>query len=422
MYDDGYRIGLWPLAVAFLLILPSYIYIAGLNITYLYPLFLLFWCIISTGKIKKIRVNRCGVPVYWAYLIYVAIMASSSKGVIYGLTTGCATVGMAYLISWVINSESRLNGLIDCILGITCVCCFLGIFEAITSINPLQLLAGGGWTFFTDYRMGIRRVAVQFGQPIIYGLFLMLVSPLAIYRITCGENRKVIRRAKIIYALMCINVVLTVSRAPIFVFLLLQLILWYQINRSKFIFRAIWILVFGGLFLQFANLLGLGIADWIDKFSSMFLAIFGTSESSDVYSGVANRFEIFDWVSKTVGSDIWFGKGVDAIFQYKVHEWQIKESIENEYLNTFFHLGIVGVVFEIIAFLTNVIHFYRKGRSVEPQYQRMNLLKSIAITLLCYYIVISTCGESSAITIHIFLLSIAMVYSNLIGEKEEIGL
>lgn len=124
MYDDGYRIGLWPLAVAFLLILPSYIYIAGLNITYLYPLFLLFWCIISTGKIKKIRVNRCGVPVYWAYLIYVAIMASSSKGVIYGLTTGCATVGMAYLISWVINSESRLNGLIDCILGITCMCCF----------------------------------------------------------------------------------------------------------------------------------------------------------------------------------------------------------------------------------------------------------------------------------------------------------
>lgn len=37
MYDDVNRIGLWPLAVAFLLILPSYIYIAGLNITYLYP-------------------------------------------------------------------------------------------------------------------------------------------------------------------------------------------------------------------------------------------------------------------------------------------------------------------------------------------------------------------------------------------------
>lgn len=72
--------------------------------------------------------------------------------------------------------------------------------------------------------------------------------------------------------------------------------------------------------------------------------------------------------------------------------------------------------------LSSKIEKYRKGRSVEPQYQRMNLLKSIAITLLCYYIVIATCGESSAITIHIFLLSIAMVYSNLIGEKEEIGL
>lgn len=252
------------------------------------------------------------------------------KGVIYGLTTGCATVGMAYLISWVIKSESRLNGLIDCILGITCVCCFLGMFEAITSINPLQLLAGSGWTFFTDYRMGIRRVAAQFGQPIIYGLFLMLVSPLAIYRITCEENRKVIRRAKIIYVLMCINVVLTVSRAPIFAFLLLQLILWYQIKRSKFIFRAIWILVLGGLFLQFANLLGLGIADWIDKFSSMFLAIFGTSESSDVYSGVANRFEIFDWVSKTVGSDIWFGKGVDAmIFTYLLSGKKVLKFMSN---------------------------------------------------------------------------------------------
>lgn len=420
MYDDKNCIRLWLLPVAFLLILPSYIYIAGLNITYLYPLFLLFCFIVSTGKIKKIRISRCGVPIYWAYLIYVAIMASFDKGLIYGLTTGCATVGMAYLIYWVINSESRLNGFIDCILGITCLCCFIGIFEAITSINPLQLLAGSGWEFFTDYRMGIRRVAVQFAQPIIYGLFLMLVSPLAIYRITCGENRKVIRRAKIIYVLMCINVMLTVSRAPIFVFLLLQLILWYQINRSKFIFRAIWIFVLGGLFFQFANLLGLGIANWIEKFSSMFLAIFGKSESSDVYSGVANRFEILDWVSKSVGSDIWFGKGVNATFRYEVHVWQIKESIENEYLNTFFHLGIVGVVFEIIAFITNVIHFYRIGRTVEPQYKRMNLLKSIAITLFCYYIVIATCGESSAITIHIFLLAIAMVYSNLIGEKKEI--
>ena len=249
----------------------------------------------------------------------------------------------------------------------------------------------------------------------------MLVSPLTIYRMTCGENRKVVRRAKVIYALMCINVVLTVSRAPIFVFLLLQLILWYQINRGKFVFRVIWILVLGGLFLQFANLLGLGIANWIDNFSSMFLAIFGASESSDVYSGVANRFEIFEWVAKTVGSDIWFGKGVDATFQYKVHEWQIKESIENEYLNTFFHLGIVGVAFEIVAFAANVIHFYRKGR-IESQHQRMNLLKSIAITLLCYYIAIATCGESSAITIHIFLIAIAMVYSNLISEKEEVGL
>lgn len=420
MYDQGKRIGLWPLAIAFLLILPSYLYIFGLNITYLYPLFLLAWCIISTGRIKKIRLSRCGTPIYWTYLIYLAIMASFGKGVIYGLATGGATVGMAYLISWVVNSESKLNSFIDCILGITCACCFLGIFEAITNINPLQLLAGSEWQFFTDYRMGIRRVAAQFGQPIIYGLFLMLVSPLAIYRISCGNNQKVIQRTKIIYLLMCINVVLTVSRAPIFVFLLLQLILWYQVNRKKFIFSCIWIVALGGLFLQISSLLGLSIADGIDNFFSMFLAIFGKSESSDVYTGVANRFEIFEWVSKTVGSDVWFGKGIDAIFRYKVHDWQIKESIENEYLNTYFHLGIVGVVFEITAFATNVIHFYRKGKNMQLQCQKMNFLKSIAITLLCYYIVIATCGESTAITIHIFLLAIAMVYSNLIGGKEEL--
>lgn len=418
MRDEGQHIGLWPLALAFLLFLPSYIYFFGLNITYLYPLLLLLWCAVSKGKIKKIRANKCGVPIYWIYLIFVTIMASFGKGVIYGLTTGCATIGMAYLIYFVIDTKKKLNQFIDYILFIACICCFLGIFEAATSVNPLQLLAGSGWKFFTDFRMGIRRVAVQFGQPIIYGLFLMLISPLAIYRITCGDSRKVVKRAKFIYVLICINVVLTVSRAPIFVFLLLQLILWYQINRSKFIFRSICIIMFGGLFLQIVSLLGLGIADWIDKFKSMFLAIFGTSESKDVYSGVANRFELFEWVSKTVGNDIWLGKGVDATFRYQVHEWQIKESIENEYLNTFFHLGIIGVVFEIVAFVTNVIQFYRKRQKTICINQKMNLTKSIAITLLCYYIVIATCGESSAITMHIFLLTIATIYSNIAGREE----
>lgn len=412
MYDKGNRIGLWPLAVAIFLILPQYIYILGLNITYLYPLFLLFLCIISTRKIKKIRINRCAVPIYWSYLIYVTIIASIDKGVVYGLVTGCATIGMAYLINYVVDSERKLNKFIDYILAITFICCFLGIFEAITSINPLQLLAESGSSFFLDYRMGIRRIAVQFAQPIIYGLFLLLVSPIAIYRITCSRNIRVIQRTKFIYFFMCVNVVLTMSRAPIFAFILLQLILWYQIYRSKFVLRVIGGLIVGGLFFLIARLLGLNIWDWLNRFLSMFLAVLGVAESNDVYSGVANRFEIFNWVSEVVGNDIWFGKGVDAIFRYQVHEWQIKESIENEYLNTFFHLGIIGMVFEITAFLTNAVHFYRRGKKFETQ-DRMNFSKSIAITLICYYVVIATCGESSAITMHIYLLSIAMIYSNL---------
>ena len=395
----------WPALLALLLLLPSHYYVLGLNIIYIYPCLLLaLFVVCNSGRIPLPK--KTGNNLFIVYLFYLAIIAVLQRGILYGIATAASTLGVLYLVIAISSSKSRILKLIRCISVITFICCILGIFEGITSVNIFQLLSNSGLSFFTEFRMGHIRIMAQFAQPIVYGYFLILVSPLIIYAIVQYRESSKVRLYKLTYILMWVNVLLTASRAVMICFLLLQLIYLYKIGHTKF---AIW--SFFGMVVLFAIFLmdqfvGFRFMDTLEAYFSMFSAIFG-GESTDVYTGVGNRFEIMSWVIETVGDDFWFGKGIDSTFSYVVHAWQIKESIENEYLNTYFHYGLVGVVLQVITFIKTLLFGFKLAKKSNEE-DSFNLIWAISMCLLVFYVVLLTAGQSSAVTMHIFLIGILM--------------
>lgn len=79
--------------------------------------------------------------------------------------------------------------------------------------------------------------------------------------------------------------------------------------------------------------------------------------------GVGDRFVLWQWVALSVGNKWLLGKGVSTEFAYKVYEWQTKTSIENQYLNVFFHTGMVGVLLLLFSYVALLVYAKRKNSS-----------------------------------------------------------
>lgn len=207
---------------------------------------------------------------------------------------------------------------------------------------------------------------------------------------------------------MWVSVILTSSRAPIMAFLLLQMVFLYIIKKKKIFLALFGVLVAILILFVTDSIVGLGFMKKFNSFFELFLSLANNSDSNNTM-GVGNRLELFEWVSKTVKNNIWFGNGINTNFEYKVYSWQVKESIENEYLNTFFHYGIVGVVLQISAYLSVVCIGFKSAKRIGNSLGKFNLAKAITISLLVFYITIITSGQSSAITTHIFMVAILIV-------------
>lgn len=401
------KLDIWMLMLVTFLMVPTYYYVGGMNVSYLYPVFLFLFYALTRMKLFIPRSSGNFLIIF--YFIYLTVVAFCQRGVLYGIVTAISTLGVLYLVLISITDQKKLLKFLDTIVFVVFISCMLGLVESIMSVNVFQLLSNSGWEFFKEYRMGHLRIAVQFSQPIVFGYYILLLSPLVFFRMVNNDTMRKQRFAKVTYILMCVNMVLTFSRAVMVAFFLLQLFYTYQLGNRKFVFRVFIICAILCLLLIIDSLLDFGLGDMASQFWEMFAAI-GGSESTETYSGVGDRLDIFAWVIETVGDNHWFGKGIDAQFSYEVYEWQIKESIENEYLNTFFHYGIIGVSIQIMTYLGNLVYCFKLQRKIRTDQGKFNLINAIFWCLLVFYIIIFTAGQSAAITTHIFVIGIAMAY------------
>ena len=114
------------------------------------------------------------------------------------------------------------------------------------------------------------------------------------------------------------------------------------------------------LLIIFNDTVGMKIPLISDLLSSIGTVTFDNEINS---GGVGDRFVLWQWVALSVGNKWLLGKGISTEFAYKVYEWQTKTSIENQYLNVFFHTGVVGVVLLLFSYVAVLVYAKRKNSS-----------------------------------------------------------
>lgn len=339
-------------------VLPQYIYIFhGLNIANFMGAVAIL-CVVMGGLIYKWEIPYLVIP-YFIYSAYYCAMYCTKGEWLSAVSYIMMTVIIPSLIIGFVNTKRRFETAVDLLIDSGFVLALFGIVESITKINLFQLVSNAeNLTFFHEIRYGFLRIMGTFGQPISYGLYQVFVIALIIYRLKsytlCSQKCFFLKTA---YLLSIINIILTVSRIPIIACIVLHIFLLYKRSKKKLVNYLVATLILLLLLVIINDAVGIKIPLISDLLSSLGNVTFDSEINS---GGAGDRFILWQWVALSVGDKWLFGKGISTEFAYKVYEWQTKTSIENQYLNVFFHVGIVGVALLLFSYVTVLIYAKRK--------------------------------------------------------------
>lgn len=355
-------------------IIPSYWFFSDrkiLNLIYYMTTFL-FLTQFFLLRSKSVNVKYGTAGIYILSLFLYSLQAFLDSGIATAINTVVSSVVIILIVSRNVKDEIDFNEVIDCLLYISCLLLIFGILEAVSGVNPFQqsVLTLSGATFYSETRLGIYRVSSVFGHPIVYCNYLSIIAALSIYRLSCKLGRKRRRVFWFIYAMTVLNVLLTVSRSVMLVFIAEQIILLALKGERWLTTRKISILLLIIFSALVSDMLGLGILDKVSDIFNMILQVFGLGSdsyssafSSIGYTGVTgDRWDLYFWVALSLSGHWLIGQGTNATFSYMVTEYREKTSIENYYLSTLYHHGIIGLIVLIIGLIGILYYLFKQIR------------------------------------------------------------
>ena len=261
--------------------------------------------------------------------------------------------------------------------------------------------------------------------------YLSIIAALCIYRLSCELIRKKRRQFQLIYVMTILNVLLTVSRSVMLVFIAQQIILltlkgehWLTKRKISFLL----LIIIGALL---SDIFGLGILKKNSDIFNMILQVFGlgsdsysSSFSSIGYTGVVgDRWNLYLWVILSLTGNWIFGRGTTTAFSYMATEYREKTSIENFYLSTLYHHGIVGLIvmlFGLAGLMYYLIKKLNKNRQFNKKLSNENRLTFNAVMLciivgeIISYFMVDQSGEVRIIYI---CVGLTMAYNGLCSVK-----
>lgn len=419
-------------------IVPSYWFFSGrkiLNLIY-YVAVLLFLVqnILSRNRLKKTKYGAAGI--YICSLILYCLQALLDTGMAAAINSVVSTVFIVIIVAENVRNEVDFTKAIDALLNVSLPLLLLGVVEAITGNNLFHLagLTHPSATFYNEIRLGIHRVNSTFGHPIVYCNYLSMIAALCIYRLSCEIKKKKRNWLKFVYAMTILNVLLTVSRSVMLVFIGEQIVLLAIKGERWLTKRKIVIFLFAIVGALVSDFLGLGILDKVSDVINMILQVFGlgsdnysSSFSSIGYSGIeGDRWKLYVWVAASIAGKWIFGQGTETAFSYMATGYREKTAIENYYLSTLFHHGVVGLAVLIIGLLGLLYYlliYEKKSREVHKKLSSENRL-TFNTSMICIllgeivsYFMVDQSGE-----VRLFYICIGLVLAyNRIQDMKMIG-
>lgn len=427
------RLGLALLIIA--TVIPSYWFLSGrkiLNLVYyITTVLFLVQTLLNRGKSEKMKCGAAGI--YILSLFLYSLQAFWDSGAATAINSLVSTTMVVVIASKNIKDEIGFFKVIDSLLYVSCPLLILGILEAVVGYNIFQqsALTLLGATFYSETRLGIFRASSVFGHPIVYCNYLSIVAALCIYRLSCEINNKRRNRLRFIYAMTVLNVLLTVSRSVMLVFLAEQIVLLALKGERWLTKRKITVFMLIIIGALISDLLGLGILDKVSDIINMILQVFGlgsdsysSSFSSIGYSGVTgDRWNLYLWVMLSIAGNWAFGRGTTTAFSYMATEYREKTAIENYYLSTLYHHGIVGLVVLIIGLVGLVCYLAMKLRRNVRFDQKLpgenritfnSVMLCILIGEVISYFMVDQAGEARLLYI---CIGLAIAYNRLNSVK-----
>lgn len=283
------------------------------------------------------------------------------------------SIGVKIAIKWAIYSGYFFGvlGLIDYVLGQSLMLKFLR-----TVPTPVMNV----------YRSGQYRIMGPCGHPLGYGLYMILLLPMAC--IDFEKKEVFLFKRPLLLALLLINVFLTGSRSTLGIVILECFLIFLFSNRKNVKKTLICILiaiVFLVLFLMIFYKTKIGqyammqIASVIDQiFGTEYAVLFGAEttrlEDSEEYRKRLPLIFTLDWLNPLVGRGVSRGFGVE-IDGYYIH------SIDNYYVSQYIkyaYPGLVSYVVIILATVGTMLSGIVKHKS--------NIIKMAFVGTVCYFI------------------------------------
>lgn len=309
---------------------------------------LILWGI--TIYINNFNLKFCKSYFYLAYIAITLFGYFFHGNTITGFFKALELILVLLMIPRLIDSENKYWRMIDAILFVGGILAVLGLIETITGINVFEIIAGVETSSASNiYRFGLRRSQGFCNNFINYGAFLGMMSCLALYRIT-NQNKTKKSKTIIIYVLLILNMLSTLSRGVILIFGIIQLILWWKagvLKRIDRVFKILGAIILIGVILQ---LLGVPVIDAINNIYYMIAVIFDSSYEASLsdsfgsnVGGIGNRLDLFGWIYDAVKDNLFFGMGYSSRFSVHLNGGFYKTSIENSYLAQLYYTGILGL-------------------------------------------------------------------------------
>ena len=392
-------------------ILPQYIYlISGINLVNALTALMLIYCIILM-KFKRIKMRQY-IVLFWMYMVFYAIRYLMDGEWMRSITHFISFILVPYMVICITDTPKKFFKAVDILINADMVMGLIGIVEAISKVNIFQLFAPEGTWFFHDIRYGLLRVMTTFGQPIAYGLYQLFIVALVSYRQSTNIGISKMKFLKFVKIIAIINVVLSVSRGAIFSLIALMVMLAYNRNKRKFYVTIITII---GIFIiatMIYNVSNMSIPFIDDVISIINQLLFG--QSSNAGSGIGDRMNLSEWVFEVMDDNYIWGMGTTAEFVYQVYDWQVKTSIENQYLCVMYNLGLVGMVLLILSYLNVLMYSFKNNKkNGSILNEKISFNKVAGILLLIYFIELLSVQETDMTRMYVIMIALIISYNRL---------
>ena len=415
-------------------ITPWYITFGPLNLVNIVSMiFIAFWIVGSNMRIANFsRTNAF----FWIYLLVYSVQALIDTSLVKAIAYIIAQLTVCLIVYTEMRKRKIFVEALHMLVYAAGILSVIGLVEEVTRTNIFHTISRlPSSSFYTEIRLGIYRIETSFSHPIVYCAYLCFIAGLLNYLINNEIEKKRRRIFRIIYILVIINALLTMSRSTLFVLLLEQMILGYMTGGIKFSKKILLALAFLIFILVISSALGLSYISKIKDIWYMFLAIFNDNYSS-MYStsfgmnesGIGNRLELFTWVADAVKGHELFGMGTSANFAYSVkavestwnysYTWT-KTSIENEYLYNYFIHGLVGILTFVLNICGVIIYAIKTNKISKPYTaniegiveNKMTFPKVMTILLIGYGISLFSVRSSDNVRMFNILICILFTYN-----------